>query len=158
MNSNLFEMPASLTTQWSPAFSGDQAPRARHSDATTLRVLLAEDITDNQIRACELLFRWGIIPVIADNGLRAVKMFQEQTFDIILMDISMPVMDGLEATMQIRSEELEHPDRPRCPIVAYTSGGTANDRALWRKIGIDAVLNKPSQPEQMEACLHQWCG
>ncbi len=158
MNSNLYEMPASLTTQWSPAFSGDQAHSAQQSDATTMRVLLAEDIRDNQIRACELLSRWGIIPVIAGNGLRAVKIFQEQMFDLILMDISMPVMDGLEATMQIRRKELAHPDRPRCPIVAYTSGGTANDRALWQKIGMDAVLNKPSQPEQMEACLRQWCG
>jgi CheY-like chemotaxis protein len=158
MNSNLFEIPASLATQRLPASSGDKAHGAHRSGATAMRVLLVEDMRDNQITACKLLFRLGIIPVIAENGLMAVKMFQEQMFDCILMDISMPVMDGLEATQKIRREELSQPDRPRCPIVAYTSGGTADHRELWREIGIDAVLNKPSQLEQMEACLRQWCG
>ena len=158
MNSNSFEIPVAPQSRWSPTPSCDLAESANHSVNSTIRVLLVEDIPDNQINACKLLLRWGIIPVIAINGLMAVKIFKKKRFDIILMDISMPVMDGLEATLQIRREELSHPDHPRCPIVAYTSGGTPDHCGLWRKIGIDAVLNKPSQPEQMEACFRQWCG
>jgi CheY-like chemotaxis protein len=107
--------------------------RERNSNASSIRVLLVEDIPDNQRDACKLLFQWGIVPAVAANGLKAVKLCQDQVFDVILMDIAMPVMDGLEATRLIRSDELAHPERRHCPIVAYTSGGTVDDQRLWKK-------------------------
>jgi CheY-like chemotaxis protein len=132
--------------------------RERNARESSIRVLLVEDVPDNQRDACRLLFRWGIKPAVAANGLKAVELCQEQVFDVILMDIAMPVMDGLEATRLIRSDELAHPGRRYCPIVAYTSGGSLDDQRLWKKIGVDAVLNKPTNPDQMAACLRQWCG
>lgn len=127
-------------------------------DAAVLRVLLVEDRQDQQEDALKLLFQWGITPAIASNGVKAVKLCREQAFDVILMDIAMPIMDGLEATMLIRRDELACTEPRHCPIIAYTSGGTTDDKMLWGKIGVDDVLIKPTQPEQMAACLTRWCG
>lgn len=89
--------------------------------------------------------------------MRAVNIVSKQEFDAILMDISMPVMDGLEATAHIRQFERLHPSRRRQAIIAYTSGGTCDDREFWRKIGIDAILEKPCDIQTLEACLIRWC-
>lgn len=126
------------------------------SNQSLPRVLLVDDCSISTHRTCDQLLHWRIRPTIASDGMRAVKLVNKQEFDLILMDISMPVMDGLEATAQVRQFERLHPDRSRQSIVAHTSG-SINDHALWRKIGIDAVLRKPCDVQTLEACLKQWC-
>lgn len=126
------------------------------ANLSSIRVLLVEDILVNQINTRQLLSHWGINLVIASDGWKAVKLCREQEFDIILMDVSMPVMDGLEATMLIRRDELLQPEHPMCPIVAYTSGWSDADRKTWQKVGINDNLHKPATVENMGACLLKW--
>jgi CheY-like chemotaxis protein len=122
-----------------------------------LRVLLVEDNPFQQLLACALLSHWKVMPQIASDGLEAVLLAGEQEFDIVLMDVEMPVLGGLKATAQIRQNER----RARCalavPVVAYTAGDLALDEASWRSCGMNAVLNKPAGVLEMGECLERWC-
>jgi CheY-like chemotaxis protein len=106
--------------------------------------------------AGELLSHWGIVPTTACNGAQALALVSERRFDIILMDIAMPVMDGLEAAQRIRQLEIEHPERPRTPIVAYTTGWLLADTTLLSRVGFDEAIKKPCSADQMKACLRRW--
>ena len=126
--------------------------------ASSLKVLLVDDCEVNRMLACAQLLRWGIEPTLACNGAQALERVQAQRFDIVLMDVSMPVMDGLEATEQIRRLELAHPERTRLPVVAYTAGAMADDPAALHRHGFDGLLRKPSNTRLVGACLQQVCG
>jgi CheY-like chemotaxis protein len=104
----------------------------------------------------ELLSHWGMVATTARNGAEALALASERQFDIIVMDIAMPVMDGLEATRRIRQLEIEHPERPHTPIVAYTTGWLLADTALLARVGFDEAINKPSDADQLKACLRRW--
>jgi len=95
--------------------------------------------------------------LIASDGAQALALVDRLEFDIIFMDISMPVMDGLEATARIRAHELDDPRRRRVPIVAHSSGALLRDDALMRRIGFDDVLIKPCLAQTMAMCLRRWC-
>jgi CheY-like chemotaxis protein len=86
-----------------------------------------------------------------------LALASERHFDLVLMDVTMPVMDGLEATKRIRQLEIEHPERPHIPIVAYTSGRLLADKLLQVGAGFDEAIRKPCSAEQMGACLRRWC-
>jgi signal transduction histidine kinase/CheY-like chemotaxis protein len=118
---------------------GERFSRARHSE----RVLLAEDNLVNQKVALHLLNRLGFFPHVVDNGAEAVAAAEEKVFDIILMDVQMPVMDGLEATRRIR--ELTRSAAVRPHIVALTANATAADREACLDAGMDDFLPKPVQ-------------
>jgi CheY-like chemotaxis protein len=105
--------------------------------------------------AGDLLSHWGIVPKTACNGAEALALASERQFDFILMDIAMPVMDGLEATWRIRQLEIEHADRPRTPIVAYTTGWLLSETVLLARVGFDEAINKPCGVDEMEACLRR---
>ena len=122
------------------------------------KILLVDDSEINRMVACAQLLRWGIEPTLACDGAQAVELATSQTFDLVLMDVSMPVMDGLEATAQIRRHEQEHPERTRVPVVAYTSGPTADNPGVRARHGIDGVLRKPCSTSKVGECLQQWCG
>ena len=127
--------------------------------ASCLRVLLVDDcpVQLQQLLTCALLARWKIMPQIACDGLEAVLLAGEQDFDIILMDVEMPVMDGLTATGRIRqSERRARRERP-VPVVAYTTGNLAVDEGRWRKSGMNGVLNKPCDALGLSECLERWC-
>jgi CheY-like chemotaxis protein len=128
------------------------------AQATSLKVLLADDCEINSTLACAQLLRLGIEPTLACDGLQALELVRSQHFDLVLMDISMPVMDGLEATKHIRRFEQEHPERKRVPVVAYTAGATADDPNALKRCGFDAVLRKPSNTRMVGACLQEVCG
>jgi len=119
-----------------------------------LEVMVVDDNPDYQMALRDLLVNRGITPTLAADGAEAVALAGSIQFDIILMDLQMPVLDGLAASKQIRRFELEH-DRPRVPMVAYTSGQTAEP--LLRACGLDAVLHKPCSAMALEACLARWC-
>lgn len=124
--------------------------------APHLQVLVVDDSPLNLQDTGDLLSQWGIVPATACNGEEALTLASERQFDIILMDVAMPVMDGLEATRRIRQLEIEQPERPHTPIVAYTTGWLLADAVLLARVGFDEAIKKPCGADQMRACLRRW--
>jgi signal transduction histidine kinase/ActR/RegA family two-component response regulator len=107
-----------------------------------LRVLAAEDNTTNQLVLKTLLASAGIGPTIVVNGRAALAAWEGQTWDIVLMDIQMPEMNGIEATQAIRQRELET-GRPRTPIIAVTANAMTHQVVEYEAAGMDGVVAKP---------------
>jgi CheY-like chemotaxis protein len=138
-----------------PATSGPAWPREFESPFPNgLRVLVADDNPSNLEDARDLLGTWGITPMVAADGAEAVSLASRRGFDVILMDLQMPLLDGLAATKQIRRFELER-SCPRTPVLAYTSH--AVDERLWRHCGLDGVLEKSCTAVALQAGLLRWC-
>lgn len=135
-----------------PAVNPVQSPPTDHGP----RVLVVDDNPVNRMLASELFALWGIKPLLAVDGSEAVAMACELPLELILMDLQMPVLDGLGATRQIRRFELER-DRPRVPIVAYTSGSFSTYGLRLQDFGLDGVLAKPCEAHELHACLQRWC-
>ncbi len=112
-----------------------------------LRILVAEDSPVNQKVALRLLERRGHEAAIVGNGREAVEALDDGTFDLILMDVQMPEMDGLEATQAIRAREKE--SGSHIPIVAMTAGALDEDRDRCLEAGMDAFLPKPVRSEDL---------
>ena len=117
--------------------SSDVLPRF-----TGARVLVADDSTVNREVAIEALSRLGVTARVVADGVAAAKAAAEQSFDLILMDGSMPEMDGYDAARAIRRHERET-GRPRTPIAALTAHMVGAAAEAWRDAGMDAVLHKP---------------
>jgi signal transduction histidine kinase/HPt (histidine-containing phosphotransfer) domain-containing protein len=116
-----------------------------------LRVLLAEDSLYNQKLAVALLERKGHRVIVANNGTEAVGLARAQPFDLVLMDIQMPEMDGLEATRAIREHEAG--SSRRLPIVAMTAQAMKGDRERCLEAGMDDYLTKPVRAAQLYATI-----
>ncbi len=138
-----------------------QSPR--HSTAGVVRqdlleklagahVLLAEDHPINQQVASEVLKNIGLRVTVAENGQEAVETLMRDEFDLILMDIQMPVMDGFNATRIIRT----HSRYKSLPIVAMTAHALYGDREQCLNAGMDDYVSKPIDPEQLYATLEKW--
>ena len=108
-----------------------------------LSILLVEDNDLNQRLMKISLTRYHYIVTIAVNGLEGVQMFKNQKFDLILMDIMMPVMDGFEATREIRYLEKQDKSLRNIPIIAFTANTINNDREKCIQGGMDDILEKP---------------
>ena len=106
-----------------------------------LRVLIAEDNPVNQKLAAAIVERAGCACVVVGNGLEAVAAVRAETFDVVLMDVQMPVMSGLEATRIIR--EMEQSGARRTPIIAVTAGAMKGDREACTAAGMDGFVPKP---------------
>ncbi len=109
-----------------------------------LHVLLAEDNMVNQKLAIKLLDKQGHSTHVAENGRLALDAWEQGAFDLILMDMMMPEMDGLETTRQIRQQE-EASGRPRTPIIAMTANAMRGDEERCREAGMDGYVSKPIQ-------------
>ena len=124
-----------------------------------LQVLVAEDSEVNQFIIRELLAKWGIEIAVAANGLEAVKAFREREFDLILMDIQMPEMDGLEATRQIRSIQTREALHQGCEVVGLSAHAMSGDRERYMAEGMVDYLTKPIRTEELrvvlDACLEK---
>ncbi|MEK0317672.1 PAS domain S-box protein [Cohnella sp. 56] len=118
-----------------------------------MRVLVAEDHAVNQQIIRVMLNKLGYEPFIAADGQTAVDAVLEQRFDIVLMDIQMPTMDGLQATLRIR-ELVPEPKRPL--IVALTAFARQEDREACAAAGMSDYLSKPIRPVQLEELLLKW--
>jgi CheY-like chemotaxis protein/HPt (histidine-containing phosphotransfer) domain-containing protein len=115
-----------------------------------LDLLLVEDNAINQKLAIALLERWGHRVTVAENGEVALEWVSKHTFDAILMDMMMPVMDGLEATRRIRAMES---DAARVPIVAMTANAMEADRERCFEAGMDEYISKPIKSQELLALL-----
>src|SRR5439155_4650671 len=115
-----------------------------------LRILLAEDLAVNQKLMKTMLGRLGYAIDIANNGLEVLKAVQEKDYDMILMDVQMPEMDGLEASRRIRKQ---FPPQRHPRIVALTANAMVEDREACRQAGMDDYLSKPVQVKELAAAL-----
>ncbi len=126
------------------------AIRRQSGSGRKLSILVADDNRMNQKVLREILTRAGHQVQLAANGEEALDALDIGTFDLVLMDINMPVMNGIEATKLYRFTAL---DRPRIPIVALTADATAGVAARCAEAGMDACLTKPIEPETLLAAI-----
>jgi PAS domain S-box-containing protein len=117
-----------------------------------LRVLLAEDNEVNQAVARAMLQRLGVEVEVAVNGVDAVQKFVEDDYDLVLMDLQMPVMDGLDAARRIR----QLPSGRSVPIVAMTASAFAEDRVNCIEAGMNGHVAKPVEMARLRAALAEW--
>ncbi len=122
-------------------------------DRRPLRILLAEDNLVNQKVALRMLDRIGYAADIAQNGLEAIEALRRQPYDLVLMDIQMPEMDGIEATHQI-CQEWEEANRPI--IIAMTANAMQEERDRCLKAGMKDHLSKPYRLEELRTLLEHW--
>ncbi|HQF27771.1 MAG TPA: PAS domain S-box protein [Bacteroidia bacterium] len=137
-------------------FEKTDADKIGHSDLieqsftnklTGCRILLAEDNKVNQLFAVELVSEWGAQIDIADNGKIAVDLMKEKSYDLVLMDIQMPEMSGIDATEYIRNN-LSAPAR-EIPIIAMTANAMKGDEEKFLKAGMNAVIFKPFEGHEL---------
>jgi PAS domain S-box-containing protein len=139
--------PITPITTLSPA-AASRAPQETHRP---LRVLLAEDNIVNQRLATRLMEKRGHTVVVVNTGREALAALAQDPFDLVLMDVQMPDMDGLEATTAIRRWEQE--TRIHVPIVAMTAHAMQGDVERCRAAGMDGYVSKPMQPEELYAAI-----
>jgi CheY-like chemotaxis protein len=137
-----------------PAAPRKPAPPPDRTIDGGLRVLLAEDNAVNQKLALRLLERIGLAPDVVGDGRAAVDAIGAAEYDVVLMDVQMPEMDGLEATRQVRRR---WPDR-RIRIIGLTANAMAGDREACLAAGMDDYVSKPIRPEELEAALARAAG
>lgn len=116
------------------------------------RILLAEDNLMNQLVATGLLELVGATVCIANNGQEAIDQLLLQPFDCVLMDVQMPLVDGLQATRRIRA----HPQLAHTTVLAITANARSDDRERCLAAGMDDFITKPLIPEQLYATLAHW--
>jgi CheY-like chemotaxis protein len=116
-------------------------------------ILLVEDHPVNQKLATVLLQRLGFAVDLAENGEQAVLAAEKRVYALILMDMQMPVMDGLEATRRIRATA--GPNQ-QAPIIALTANAMQADKDACRAAGMNEVLTKPLHREHLAVCMNHW--
>jgi len=153
--SQLFDTLVTLLAQDMPRRPAATAPAKDGIDSTLgqrhpLRILLAEDNVVNQKLALRLLQRMGYRADVAGNGIEVIESIERQPYDLVLMDVQMPEMDGLEATRRITSR---WPARDRPRIVAMTANAMAGDREQCLAAGMDDYVTKPIRVDELVAAL-----
>ena len=129
------------------------APAPGPSDQRPLRILVAEDSPVNQKLALAVLRKMGHQVTLAATGTAAVETWKHEAFDLVLMDIQMPEMDGLEATRNIRA--LERPGGARTPIIAMTAHAMGGDRERCLEAGMDDHVAKPINRADLAAAIYR---
>jgi PAS domain S-box-containing protein len=136
----------------------DALPLTRHANGLSLTprsILLVEDVAVNQMLAVRILEKAGHRVVVAENGRESLEMVGAQPFDIVLMDVQMPEMDGFEASTRIR--ERERTSGTRVPIVAMTAYAMTGDRERCLAAGMDGYVSKPIRArELLDAVEKDW--
>jgi signal transduction histidine kinase len=128
--------------------NGQSISMLPNKDGTNpLKILIAEDNQLNVMLMKKLLAKWKIIPTIAENGARAVEMVQNDNFDLILMDLQMPVMSGFEATIEIR--KMTDPRKANVPIIALTASALFDVKEKIHESGMNDYVGKPFKPDEL---------
>jgi CheY-like chemotaxis protein len=144
------EAPADAVTAAAPRTDVGPARAAVLGERHPLRILLAEDNAVNQKLALRLLQQQGYAAVVAANGLEVLEALEANVFDLVLMDVQMPELDGLETTRRIRRR---WPGSGSPHIVAMTANAMAGDRELCLAAGMDGYVSKPIRVEELVAAL-----
>jgi len=126
---------------------------AREQGAS-LKVLLAEDNLVNQRLAVRLLEKRGHRVMVAANGIEALAALKKENFELVLMDVQMPEMDGMEATVAIR--EAEKGSGEHVPVIALTAHAMKGDREKCLAAGMDGYLTKPIRPQELDEVLEEY--
>jgi CheY-like chemotaxis protein len=132
----------------SRAVPRDATPEATNAGPRPLRVLLAEDNAVNQKFAVRVLEGAGHTVTVANNGREAIDYTGSQEFDVVLMDVQMPEVDGLDATRAIRVRE---GGRTRLPIIAMTANAMQGDHEMCLEAGMDGYVSKPVKKDVLFA-------
>ncbi len=137
------------------ALENASATAAEGAAQRPLRVMLVEDLLVNQLLFKKILEKDGHQVVVAHNGLEAVELFPTAHWDMILMDVMMPTMSGLQATVLIRF--IEETEIYRVPIVGISANTSASDRDACRAAGMDDFLPKPINLPDLRAVFTKYC-
>lgn len=157
-HSDLFDVIVSLPIGSSGSASSDAQPpsqlkplRRAYPQMQPLKILLAEDNLVNQNLAVAILKKLGHTVTVADNGEEALTALEKNTYDLVIMDIQMPKIDGLEATKAIRKREQQ--TGQHLPIIAMTAHAIKGDRERCLSAGMDEYISKPIHIEELQAVL-----
>jgi signal transduction histidine kinase len=130
----------------------EQAPDAEGGDLSNLRLLYVEDMEPNRFVMKAMVRPWKVQLSQADSGRQALEILANQSFDLVLMDIQMPEMDGVETLQQVRARNAGW----NTPVVAFTAHAQDSDVARYKSHGFADVLTKPAGPDVLKAFLHQY--
>jgi len=147
------ELPAEPCPAPAPEPHARAGEQAGDEHRPSLDVLLVEDDRINQVTASRFLVKWGHRVTVASNGQEALDRLRDKTFDVVLMDMQMPVLDGLSTVRILRGD----PDFARCasvPVVALTAHAMKGDRERYLAEGLDGYLAKPLDPAELRRMLH----
>ena len=125
-----------------------------NAGSTGQRVLLVEDNEDNRVIYTTVLQHVGFRVIEAQNGVEAIELARRELPDLILMDISIPEMDGWEATRILRRD----PSTSSIPIIALTAHALSDDRERAAEVGFTSYLAKPVEPRTVVAEVRRWIG
>ena len=148
----IVELP--LTRVGDDVEGGEAEPATPRAQAPVLRVLAAEDNAVNQLVIRTLLEQAGVHPCVVADGAQALEAWEREPWDLILMDVQMPVMDGPTATLEIRRREAALGRSPT-PIIALTANAMAHQIAEYRAAGMDAIVAKPIDAGQLLATMQE---
>ncbi len=144
-----FALPLGLPEQ----ADGDEQQIAITTESLDgIHILLVEDNAFNQQIATELLENQGAMVCLANNGKEALDLLRKTSFDCVLMDVQMPILDGYSATQQIRQD----PRFPTLPVIAMTANASNEDRLLCMQAGMNDFITKPIHPQIMYTTIHKW--
>ncbi len=127
----------------------------KKDDGPPLKILLADDTAVNVALATKLMKRRGHDITAVENGLQAYEAFQKDSFDVILMDIHMPVMDGLESTQKIRALESSDTSRVPTPIIAMTANNEQSDHENYLSNGMNGIITKPLEIKKVVSQIRE---
>ncbi len=153
---NILRAVAPLKTGRQPIETTADASPDSQVKIPVLNVLLAEDGLANQKLAVALLKKWGHQVTVAENGKIAVDLWQQGKFDLILMDLQMPEMDGIEATKVIRNRERDQGGH--IPIIAMTAHAIKGFRERCEQAGMDGYISKPVRRQQLYDAIEPFFG
>ncbi len=122
---------------------GLEPARQQAREMAGLDVLLVEDMEMNRFVASRMLYNLGHTVIMAEHGQKALDMLHTRPFDLVFMDMQMPVMDGVETVRRIRAMEAAEPNGPHLPIVAMTAHALQGDKEKYLELGMDAYVSKP---------------
>jgi CheY-like chemotaxis protein len=137
-----FELPLARHAAAEPVAAPQPAARPAGREARPLQILAAEDNATNQLILAALLEPLGVELTMVENGALAVEARRAQDFDVVLMDAQMPVMNGVEAAVEIRRLEAEM-GLARAPIIALTANVMAHQLKSYAEAGMDGFVGKP---------------